>query len=244
MERRPSAQEGGDTSRLLHFAHGANLLAARLLARCPSAHPRGCATVEGHRTAFDVTSAGGSTKVGLREDPTGTAEGRVWEIAEFDRAGLARAEGADDREVWDLLVTLADGAADRVTTWAPARAPEPGRPSHAYRALVVTGAEECGPEPKTIAAFVDVPSAVDALGTRASLGEAGAALDASGRLDLLAEDRPGERDQSDEFPTRIDLCDPKVVSRGLLPDERRGNPGRSSSEESVPAPGREFVRPV
>lgn len=172
-------------SRFLYFAYGSNLLAARLIARCPSARPLGRAVAPGHGTAFDVAAADGSAKVGLRADPRGAARGRLWEIAEADRPGLARAEGTNYREVADFAVTTVEGSVRGVTTWLPIRSPEPGRPWHWYRALVLAGAEEAGLDAETFAAFAAAPFAVDPLPTRASFLAARTAIAEAGRLDLL-----------------------------------------------------------
>lgn len=174
----------------LYFAYGSNLLEARLRERCPSARRVASATAPDHVAAFDVRAADGSAKMGLRVKRGAVAHGALWWIDATDRDGLARAEGVDYREVEAFVVRLPDGALSSVVTWLPRRGPEPSRPWHWYRALVLAGAVETALPPEVTSAFASAAFDRDPDPSRPAFLMARRALAEAGRLDLI-EASPG-----------------------------------------------------
>lgn len=82
-------------SNFLYFAYGSNMLAERLVARCPSTKVIGQAKVVGYRVEFWKISNDGSGKATLVSgNNTGTVNGVLFEIDRSELLELDKAEGA------------------------------------------------------------------------------------------------------------------------------------------------------
>jgi len=75
-----------------YFAYGSNLWLPQIRSRCPSAKVIGAATLEGWSVVCDKPSQDGSAKLNIRADPSGAAQGVIYEIDESDRRALDASE--------------------------------------------------------------------------------------------------------------------------------------------------------
>lgn len=132
---------------LLYLAYGSNLLSARLLARVPSAVPRGPAELPGRVVRFHKRGwLDGSGKADLvpADRSCALAHGVVYEIAAGERELLDRAEGLGRGYLHETVaVTVGGRPAEAFTYRAEPGAVDPRlRPFDWYLELVVAGARE------------------------------------------------------------------------------------------------------
>lgn len=76
------------------FAHGSNILPARLLDRCPSVKVVGTGVARAWNLAFSKASKDGSGKANLIVAPNSAVPGVSFEIGLAEREQLDRHEGA------------------------------------------------------------------------------------------------------------------------------------------------------
>lgn len=79
-----------------YFAYGSNMLAERLLARCPGAQALGPAKAPGYEVHFCLTSDDGSAKAGLLQDAGRIATGVLYTIPTNEGEALDKVEGHPD----------------------------------------------------------------------------------------------------------------------------------------------------
>lgn len=85
-----------------YFAYGANMVAADMARRCPSASVLGVATLQDHR--FQISDRGGATVIRCLGS---VIYGVLWSISETDLAALDYYEGVPDsyrRKTMDVLL--------------------------------------------------------------------------------------------------------------------------------------------
>ncbi len=213
-------------SRFRYFAYGSNILAERLLARCPSARPLGVVSVTGRRVAFQSKSFDGSGKATLvAGEESDVVHGRLWEIDLTDRPALDRAEGADrDPPVYrchdDLTVVAADGTPiDGVAVYLAREANDPLPPWDWYRALIVAGGMQAGLPAGEVAALAVEPALPDPMPDRKTRLEALDVLAAAGFDELVrACAAPDGRDDADEnFALSLDEVAERAVADAVSP---------------------------
>lgn len=177
--------------RFHYFAYGSNLLAERLVARCPSARPLGVVSVSGWRLAFQSKAFDGSGKATLiAGEASDVVHGRLFEIAVAERDALDKAEGADrDPPVYrrhdDFTVIAAEGNAIEGVSVYLAREETPAlAPWDWYRALIVAGGMQAGLPADEVARIAVTPALPDVLPARKTRLAALAILEASGFPEL------------------------------------------------------------
>ncbi|NHF73817.1 gamma-glutamylcyclotransferase family protein [Paracoccus xiamenensis] len=142
----------------LYFAYGSNMLAARLVARCPSARVIGRADVTGFRVAFDKIGQDGSGKATLVAGE-GVVPGVLYDLADADVNLLDQIEGLGrgyDRVTLDL------GDRQAMAYLAPPQSRAAGMPPFDwYLALVLAGAREAGLPGDWIARLAAEPAIPD-----------------------------------------------------------------------------------
>ncbi|MEZ5854793.1 MAG: gamma-glutamylcyclotransferase family protein [Hyphomicrobiaceae bacterium] len=133
----------------LYFAYGSNMLHARLVARCPSAHALFAAHAPGWDIDFSKRGQDLSGKATLlRAKLPGTcAYGVVFEIADSEMPDLDRFEGRGngyDRDDDFVVIRTATGESTLTKTYIAApNAIDPGlKPFDWYHALVLAGARQ------------------------------------------------------------------------------------------------------
>lgn len=193
--------------RFLYFAYGSNLLAERLIVRCPGAKPMGIATATGWRLAFQSKAFDGSGKATLiRGADTDVVHGRLYEVPVGERDALDRAEGADrDPPVYrrhdDFTVTGADGAEiGDVAVYLAREETPPLAPWDWYRALIVAGGMQAGLPAGDVAALAVTPALPDPLPSRRTRREALAVLEAAGFPGLAAACGGGTSEPANDTP--------------------------------------------
>lgn len=177
--------------RFRYFAYGSNLLAERLIARCPSAEPIGLVSVDGWRFAFQSKSFDGSGKATLiRSEPGEVVHGRLYDIDTADRSVLDAAEGFDrDPPVYlrhdDFAVVGAEGETiGDVTVYLAREASEPMMPYDWYRALIVAGRLQAGFPAAVVAALAVARAMPDPMSERPTRRAALEILERAGFTEL------------------------------------------------------------
>jgi AIG2-like family len=133
-----------------YFAYGSNMLAERMIARCPSARRICVARAPGRSVDFSKHGRDGSGKAALIPDHT-SAFGVVFEVDLAERDSLDSCEGKGYRRVDDFQVRpLHERGKLTVSTYL-AKWPRAGlRPFEWYLQLILAGCRQSGlPEPYT-----------------------------------------------------------------------------------------------
>jgi gamma-glutamylcyclotransferase (GGCT)/AIG2-like uncharacterized protein YtfP len=126
----------------LYFAYGSNLCASRLRGRVPSAVVVGRARLPGRRLVTDKLGRDGSGKANLREDPSATVWGVIYEIHSAHWAELDACERGYSRV--SLEVVTEAGAPLLAQTYVSETLTADPVPYAWYKRLVIEGAREHG----------------------------------------------------------------------------------------------------
>jgi mycothiol synthase len=137
----------------LYFAYGSNLWLPQMRGRCPSATPRGPATLAGWAVDYDKPSRDGSAKANIRSDAGQKVLGVVYEVEDGERQALDQAEHLYS----PIYVNLEEGI--RALTYAYEGPPHEGPPYDWYVSTTLAGAAAHG----IPADGLDVPSRPDPL---------------------------------------------------------------------------------
>ncbi len=130
-------------STFIYFAYGSNMLAERLVARCPSARRLEIVVAADHAVDFSKRGADGSGKAALISRPGWMTYGVLFEIALGERGVLDRHEGPGYQRVDDFQVWTVTGSQEVTATTYIARTSEPGLlPYDWYLQLIVAGCEQ------------------------------------------------------------------------------------------------------
>lgn len=158
-----------DTSAVLSFAYGSNMLAARLQERVPSARLVATACLAGHSLRWHKVSKDGSGKCDAPADdsPDACVWGVVYEIALPEKPKLDEAEGlGNGYEERAVRVETRDGSVEAHLYYAT-NIDRAAVPYDWYKALVVAGARQNGLPADYIAVLEAAPSKPDANAQRA-----------------------------------------------------------------------------
>lgn len=132
-----------NSSGILYFAYGSNMLPARLRARCPSARVIGTATVADFDLAFSKRSNDGSGKATLISAVGVSVPGVLFAIEKSELNALDRAEGAGagyDRVDDFTAQKIGSGQRITATTYIASATDRSLIPFDWYLALVIAGA--------------------------------------------------------------------------------------------------------
>jgi len=138
------------SQRFLYFAYGANLNAADLTSRAPSAKDRGRALLTNHELRFEANPPGGQHKGGVAtvvSTPGADVPGRLWELDARDLPSLDESEGVP-RDYHREMVPVETSTGDVVpaVTYVHVSA-RLERPSPEYLAEIMGGYRALGFDP-------------------------------------------------------------------------------------------------
>jgi hypothetical protein len=154
-----------------YFAYGSNMLAERLLDRCPGAKVIGFGSVSGYRSAFCLMSRDGSAKAGLLKTKGGEAGGVLYSIPKSEGPALDAVEGHPHTyRRHETLEVIAGGNMYEALTYIPHddRMAEGVAPYDWYRALCLAGAGENSVPDGLIQSLIDATPKVTDLGNAAA----------------------------------------------------------------------------
>lgn len=157
-------------SEIVYFAYGSNMLHRRILARVPSARPRGRALLTGYELKWHKVGQDGSGKCDIvrTESPDALVVGVVYEFDRAHKGPLDRAEGRGlGYDETELTVELG-GAPVTARAYLATRVDAGIQPFTWYRALVVAGAAEHGLPADYIESLRRVGAVEDADGSRSA----------------------------------------------------------------------------
>jgi gamma-glutamylcyclotransferase (GGCT)/AIG2-like uncharacterized protein YtfP len=151
-----------------YFAFGSNMLTEWLRSRCPSAHPRGIASVAGYTLVFSKRSIDKSGKAMLAAsgDPAARVYGVLYDIDAGEIEALDRSEGRgkgyERLEDFEVRAEPGDETVRALAYMADSTAVDASlRPYDWYLRLAVKGAELHGLPGESIARLRASPSAPD-----------------------------------------------------------------------------------
>ncbi|MEM9408780.1 MAG: gamma-glutamylcyclotransferase family protein [Acidobacteriota bacterium] len=131
--------------KLLYFAYGSNMLAARVrqFDRAPEAVPSGPARLQNHELVFDKIGRDGSGKANVRWKPGAEVWGGLFRVSASGLEGLDRAEGLGvGYRRRTAFVETAQGHCEEVFLYEALQTQDGLRPFDWYSELVVAGARE------------------------------------------------------------------------------------------------------
>jgi gamma-glutamylcyclotransferase len=132
--------------KIITFAYGSNMPAARIRARCPTATALGVAELHGYELRWHKVSNDGSGKGDIvQSDAEGASVfGVLYEILRKDKPALDRAEGLRKGYKEVQVVVLHNGVETIVAAYKATNIDAKLQPYTWYKALAAFGAKEHG----------------------------------------------------------------------------------------------------